>query len=49
MTKRKEYEICKKRKHQKSGVVLSGWDICAFCGTHFRHVTKLEEKNVPEK
>lgn len=42
---KKEYEICKVRKHQKSGLKAGDWDICEFCGIKFRYVTKLEEQD----
>lgn len=50
----KEYEICKKRNHQKSGKRVtegsgSPWEVCKYCTTWFRFVTKLEERNKPNE
>ncbi len=49
MTFKEQYEICKERRHQKSGMVTpSGWDICKYCQTYFRYLTTLEEDHVPK-
>lgn len=52
LTRKQQYEICQERKHQKSGILQSGpsgpaWEICTFCGTCYRYVTKVEEKEIP--
>lgn len=46
--RKREYEICKKRKHQKSGMRVDQWDVCEFCLTQFRYINKMEEKDVPK-
>lgn len=48
MSFKEEYDICKVRKHQKSGMKVQEWDVCEFCQTLFKYVTELREKNVPE-
>ncbi len=47
MTKQEEYEVCKLRGHQKSNLRDGEWDICKFCGTHFKWSTVLKEKDRP--
>lgn len=46
--RKREYKICKVRKHQKSGMRNGEWDVCEFCLTQFRYVTKMEEQDAPE-
>lgn len=53
MTDKEQYEICKVRKHQKSGKTMTNdskgaWEICEYCKTWFRYITKTEESNVPK-
>lgn len=48
MPNKKQYQICKERKHVKSGQkVVDGetWDVCKYCQVLFRYVTRLEEKD----
>lgn len=50
INRREAYEICVERGHKESGVVLCSnppWDVCKFCGTHFRFETRLVESNIP--
>lgn len=51
--KRREYEICKQRKHQASGQMVGdengSWQICKFCDTQFQYATVMKERNVPDE
>jgi len=45
------YEVCRERGHTPSGQVLTSnppWNVCKFCGTHFRYEQRLIESNTPE-
>lgn len=47
-----EYLICQQRGHESSGMTLTSsppWEVCRFCGTHYRHEVNLVEQNVPEE
>ncbi len=43
MLNKKEYSICQKRKHQPAGKD-GEWNICKFCGTQYKYVSKIVEK-----
>lgn len=49
MSRYEEYRICKKRKHQSSGAKDGDWKVCKFCGTLFRFIVKMEEKDTPKQ
>jgi hypothetical protein len=44
-----EYQICKQRRHTPSGAKVDGYDVCKFCRTEFKHVTKVEERHIPRE
>jgi hypothetical protein len=46
-SKYEEYQICLKRNHQASGFVEGEWKICKWCGTKFKHVTRMVVKDIP--
>ena len=45
-----QYAECIRRGHQTSNRVLTSnppWQVCRFCGTHFRYEQRLIEQNEP--
>lgn len=52
LTRWEEYEICQERGgHISSGITLTSnppWQVCQFCGTHYRTEIKLVEQHVPK-
>jgi hypothetical protein len=42
MINQRELAICKRREH--SGFVQQGWTQCKWCGTWWREVRKIEER-----
>jgi hypothetical protein len=53
MTPLEQYKVCQERGHTRSvereADDAGPWDICKFCKTKYRTVTKtvLEEKDIP--
>ena len=46
------YVVCKERGHEESGVILASnppWDVCRYCGTHYRTEMTIVENNVPNE
>jgi hypothetical protein len=50
MTRREEYEICRVRGHEPSGIQLGSnppMNVCRHCGAGYRYARTLVETNVP--
>ena len=44
------YEVCKARGHTSNGLTLTSnppWEVCKYCGTHYRLEIMQIERNVP--